>query len=86
MSAVTPSSRPISSATRPFSTRSTVVPVKSHLAAGRRRQRAGEKIVEGRTGVDAAADPATDDVIALGDEIGGAAEAQVRERRAESGR
>ena len=82
-SAVTPSSRPISSLTLPFSMRSTVGPGEPHLAAGRGRQRADEEIAESRAGVRAAALPLADHVVALGDEVGRAAELEVRKRLAE---
>ena len=49
----------------------------AHLAARRRRQRADEEIIEGRPGMCAATDPAADDMVALGDEIGCAAEAEI---------
>ena len=41
----------------------------SHLPAGRRRQRPHEEVAEGRAGVRAAAFPAADHVVALGDEV-----------------
>src|SRR5579863_6952725 len=53
------------------------------LAARPRRQRAGEKIAKRRPGMRAAAFPAADDIIALGDEIGSAPEVEVGEGRAE---
>src|SRR6516162_1767436 len=54
-----------------------------HLPTRCRRQRAGEKIAESRSGVGAATFPSTDDVIALGDEIGRTPKLEVRERGAE---
>ena len=79
-SAVTPSSRPISSAILPSSIAKHGRAGEAHLAAGRRRQRADEEVVEGRAGVRAAAFPPADDIVALGDEVGRAAEVEVRER------
>jgi hypothetical protein len=57
----------------------------AHLAAGGRRQRAHEKVIERGTGVRATADPATDDVIALGDEVGGPTESEIGEGLAAPG-
>src|SRR5215831_9379911 len=50
-----------------------------HHLAGAGRQRADGHVVERRTGVGAAAFPLADHVVALGDEVGGAPEVQVRE-------
>jgi len=54
-----------------------------HLPTGCRRQLASEKIAERRSGVGPATFPSTDDMIALGDEIGSAPELEVRKRGAE---
>ena len=40
-----------------------------HLAAGRSRETADQKVIEGRTRMRAATFPLTDDVVALGDKI-----------------
>src|ERR1700676_890102 len=55
----------------------------THLAAGRRRQRADQEVAEGRTGMRTATFPATDDIVAFGDQVRGAPEVQVREGRTE---
>src|SRR5215831_10287280 len=55
----------------------------SHHLAGAGWQRADGHVVERLAGVGAAAFPLADHIVALGDEIGGAPEVQVRERGAE---
>src|SRR5690348_18073721 len=54
-----------------------------HRLAGVSRQRADRHVVERVPGVGAAALPLADHVVALGDQVGGAPEVQVRERGAE---
>src|SRR3954452_13735870 len=54
-----------------------------HPPARVRRQRADGEVVERGAGVGAAALPLPDDVVALGDEVGGRAEAEIGERLAE---
>src|SRR3954471_12452709 len=54
-----------------------------HPPARVRRQRADGEVVERWAGVCAAALPLPDDVVALGDEVGGRAEAEIGERLAE---
>ena len=44
-----------------------------------------KKVTEGRTRVRASAHPATDDIVALGDEVRGARETQVGKRFAKRG-
>src|ERR1700691_2374622 len=56
-----------------------------HLAASRSRQGADQEVPEGRTRVRAATFPLTDDVIALGDQVGSAPEIEIRECSAEIG-
>src|SRR5258708_14593887 len=55
-------------------------PGESHLSTGRRRQRPDEEVAEGRAVVRAAAFPAADHIVALGDEVRSAPEVEVRER------
>jgi hypothetical protein len=57
----------------------------SHLPTGCRRKRADEEVTEGRAGVGAAAFPATDHVVALGNQIRRTPELEIRKRLAESG-
>src|SRR6185437_13652759 len=61
-------------------------PSESHHLAGAGRQFAERHVVERRAGVRAAAFPLADHVVALGDQVGGAPEVQVRERGAELSR
>ena len=49
-----------------------------HLAAGGCRQRSHQEVAEGRPGVRAAAFPAADDIVALGDQIRRTPEIQIR--------
>src|SRR5215470_10142324 len=83
MSAVTPSSSPISSAILPFSTRSTVVPVKCIFRPDAGGSEPARKSLKSRPGMGPATFPSTDDIIALGDKVGSAPELEVRERGAE---
>src|SRR5579872_985640 len=55
----------------------------AHFPARVGGQGTGKKVLESRTGVRAAAFPLTDDIVALGDEFGGAPEVQIGECRAE---
>jgi hypothetical protein len=48
-----------------------------HLAAGRSREAANQKVVEGWTGMGAPTFPLTDDVVALGDQIRRAPEIEI---------
>src|SRR6185369_10137615 len=57
----------------------------SHRPAGAGRQGADRHVVERFTGLSATADPLAHHIVAFGDQIGGSAERQVRERRAELG-
>src|SRR5262245_45059149 len=82
--AVTPSSRPISSAILPSLTRSTVVPVKCifrPVAAGNDPMRKSLN----RTDVCAATLPSANHIVILGDKIGRTPEIQVRKRFAKPG-
>src|SRR6266436_146355 len=56
-----------------------------HFPAGRGRQRADQKVAEGRAGVRAAAFPLADDIVAFGDQVGGAPELEVRKGCTEVG-
>src|SRR5262249_26647962 len=60
-------------------------PGESHLPTGSRRKGADEEVAEGGAGVRPAAFPAADHVVALGDQVCGAREVEVRERLAEPG-
>jgi hypothetical protein len=82
--AVRPSSRPCSSTILPSMTFRTVAG-EVHLSAGRGRQAADEEVVEGRTRMRAAAFPLADDIVALGDQVGGAPEVEVGECSPEVG-
>jgi len=57
----------------------------AHLASGRGGEGANQKTIEGRPRMGAATFPSTDDVVALGDQICGAPEIEIRERRTEIG-
>src|SRR3954454_24000608 len=58
-------------------------PSEVHLPTGCCRQRAREKIAKPRAGMGAATFPSTDDMVALGDEIGSAPEFEIGECGAE---
>ena len=60
-------------------------PRELHLPSSCRWQRSNEEVAEGWTGVRAAAFPTADDVVALGDEISGPPEIEVRKRFTEVG-
>ena len=83
MRAVTPSSSPISSAISPSFTLITVMPVNSIVRPMPAGERADGDVVERVAGVGAAALPLADDVVALGDQVRGALEAEVGECRPE---
>src|ERR1700730_10009146 len=57
----------------------------AHLAAGRSRQAADQKVLEGRTRMRAAAFPLSDDIVALGDQVRRAPEIEIGECGAEIG-
>src|SRR4029077_6804522 len=85
VSAVTPSSRPISSIILPSLSLEDGDAGEVHLPARVGGQAAGEEILEGRAGMGAATFPLADDVVALGYEVGRAPEVQIGERGAEIG-
>lgn len=60
-----------------------VLDLEPHRLAGADGQRADRHVIECHAGVGAAADPLADDIVALGDQLGGATEGQVGERRPE---
>src|SRR5258708_22036225 len=60
-------------------------PGESHRSAGCRWQRPDEEVAEGRAGVRAATFPATNHIVALGDEVRSAPEVEVRERFTQPG-
>ena len=62
----------------------TVVPVNSSRLPEPGRQRADRQVVERGAGVHPAAVPLPDDVVALGDQLRGRDEAEIRERIAEA--
>jgi hypothetical protein len=51
-----------------------------HLPAGRGRQRADQKVAEGRTGVRTATFPLADDIVAFSDQVRGAPELEIWKR------
>ena len=83
ISAVTPSSRPISSRILPSLNSQDRRAGEVHLSAGSCGQRPGQKITERWTGMRAATFPLTDDIVTLRDQVGRAPEVEVRERPAE---